>query len=401
MNGTDFDALAKAFSSGIDRRRVLRGIGGGAISAALLSMEDTLGWTHQVAAQEFRPTRYLVRLNSFNIAVTRAPSCDTDVVSFSMALDGSPDTNVQKGMGNVSEPGGDCPGNDHGVHVVDLSFGPYLITDPTTPLKMAFAIVNSGYNGSSGSIGNDVAAGLADLCAKACAGFFGFGTDEIWGAIGKGFKAIVKFALPDCDGPVAGDAKLYDAASLYAWTSQANPYNMSGFYPGTDSADGCGSNSRYNVAWSIERWPADESLVPLKLYYSPERDDNYTTATAAGQYSAKEGPSWMDGFVRFEGFVSPTPRDGLVPLKLYWSPERGDNFTTGTAQGEQDALGSGYTYVRDEGYISPVPGDGLAPLKLYWSPVHEDNFTTATAQGEQDALNAGFVYVRDEGYVWI
>ena len=45
----------------------------------------------------------------------------------------------------------------------------------------------------------------------------------------------------------------------------------------------------------------------------------------------------------------------VVPLKLFWSDARHDNFTTATAQGETDARNAGYRFVRIEGYL--MPGD--------------------------------------------
>jgi hypothetical protein len=44
---------------------------------------------------------------------------------------------------------------------------------------------------------------------------------------------------------------------------------------------------------------------------------------------------------------------GLVPLRLYYSDKLGDNFTTATDQGRQDAEAAGYRLVCDEGYITP------------------------------------------------
>jgi hypothetical protein len=41
----------------------------------------------------------------------------------------------------------------------------------------------------------------------------------------------------------------------------------------------------------------------------------------------------------------------LVPLRLYYSDERRDNFTTATDQGRRDAEAAGYRFVRFEGYI--------------------------------------------------
>jgi hypothetical protein len=87
-------------------------------------------------------------------------------------------------------------------------------------------------------------------------------------------------------------------------------------------------------------------------------------------------------------------------LKLYWSPDREDNFTTATRQGKDDAIAAGYQFIRIEGYCFRKWREGTKPLKLYWNPVRGDNFTTATEQGEADAIAAGYQFIRIEGYVY-
>jgi hypothetical protein len=134
----------------------------------------------------------------------------------------------------------------------------------------------------------------------------------------------------------------------------------------------------------------------LKLYWSPERGDNFTEITADGERDALAA-GYV--FMRIEGYAFPSSQPNTVPLRLYWSSFRGDNFTTATPDGEKSALEAGYTYIRDEGYVYPDQQPGTVPLKLFWSPERANNFTTATAQGEQDALNAGYQLVRVEGYV--
>ena len=89
-----------------------------------------------------------------------------------------------------------------------------------------------------------------------------------------------------------------------------------------------------------------------------------------------------------------------MPLKLYWSAARGDNFTTATAEGERDAIAAGYTFARIEGYIYPAPQSGTVPLKLFWSDARRDNFTTATDIGESHAYAASYRFARIEGYVF-
>jgi hypothetical protein len=137
--------------------------------------------------------------------------------------------------------------------------------------------------------------------------------------------------------------------------------------------------------------------VPLNLYFSTARGDNFTTATAQGERDALAAGY---GFARVEGYVFATQRSGTVPLKLYWSAARGDNFTTATAQGERDAKAAGYVYVRVEGYIYPSPQAGTVPLKLYWSDARRDNFSTATDIGEGHARAANYGFARIEGYVY-
>lgn len=141
---------------------------------------------------------------------------------------------------------------------------------------------------------------------------------------------------------------------------------------------------------------SNTELAPLKLYYSTERGDNFTTATSEGEQAAL-GSGYQ--FARIEGYVFRTQQPGTVPLKLYFNTARGDNYTTATAQGENAAKVHGYFFVRDEGYIYSASQPNTVPLKNYWSAEREDNFTTATTDGEQAALNHGYKFAWVEGYL--
>ena len=101
----------------------------------------------------------------------------------------------------------------------------------------------------------------------------------------------------------------------------------------------------------------------------------------------------------FHGLLRSVFSQEIVPLKLYWNSERGDNFTTATTQGERDAKAAGYSFIRVEGYIYSKQQPGTVPFKLYWSSERGDNFTTATEQGERDAKAAKYPFIRVEGYV--
>jgi hypothetical protein len=141
----------------------------------------------------------------------------------------------------------------------------------------------------------------------------------------------------------------------------------------------------------------------LTLYWSPDRQDNFTTGTKQGRNDAI-GAGYQ--YIRNEGYCVRSSRrwaqwqKGTKALKLYWSEARGDNFTTATKQGKADAKAAGYQFIRTEGYVYRKQRRGTVPLKLYWNPNREDNFTTSTQQGEADAKAAGYQFIRIEGYVY-
>jgi hypothetical protein len=87
----------------------------------------------------------------------------------------------------------------------------------------------------------------------------------------------------------------------------------------------------------------------------------------------------------------------LLPLQLYWSSARGDNFVTATNRGGNDALNAGYNYVRDEACILSSKQRGTIPLNLYWSSKRGDNFTATTNKGARDARVAKYRFARVEG----
>jgi hypothetical protein len=137
--------------------------------------------------------------------------------------------------------------------------------------------------------------------------------------------------------------------------------------------------------------------VALKTFWSNERQDNFTTATALGEASALDAGY---SFARNEGYVFPTEQPGTVPLKLYWSDMRGDNYTAATVDDEAALRAAGYSFARIEGYIFPTEQPDTIPLKLFWSDAHGDNYTTSSSEGEARARSSGYGFVRIEGYVF-
>lgn len=91
-----------------------------------------------------------------------------------------------------------------------------------------------------------------------------------------------------------------------------------------------------------------------------------------------------------------------TPLELYlfWNPDRQDYFSTATRQGVDSAVSAGYQYLGVQGYVRGRYEAHTVPLRQYWSADRQDNFLTATPEGVRDALAAGYTFVRIEGYVY-
>lgn len=140
-------------------------------------------------------------------------------------------------------------------------------------------------------------------------------------------------------------------------------------------------------------------LIPLNLYFSPERQDYFTAATSTGIHSAGEA---RYAFKRVEGCIlaSADPSRPSVPLWLYYHDEWEDNFTGARPESEQAAFGSGYRAVREEGFVYSVRYPDTVPLKLYKASAGKDHLTTGNRQSENEARSSNYVYLRDEAYIY-
>jgi hypothetical protein len=136
--------------------------------------------------------------------------------------------------------------------------------------------------------------------------------------------------------------------------------------------------------------------LPLELWWSARRGDNFTATSDRGKRDARNAGYQR---VRVEACIFKEKVPGTVALKLYWSGGRGDNFSIADSKGAQDANWAGYRFVRTQGYVYRDRKPGTVPLKLYYSPKRGDNFVTVTETGERDAKGAGYRYARIAGYV--
>ncbi len=160
---------------------------------------------------------------------------------------------------------------------------------------------------------------------------------------------------------------------------------------------GHGGKYQLTYEWQVQLSRSRSGTVPLNLYWSRDRSDNFSTATNAGINDARASGY---RFAKTEGYIFSARRPGTVPLDLFWSDERRDNFSTATEQGRSAAEDAGYHRVRTEGFVFSRQERGTVPLRLYWSEPRSDNFISATDIGRRSAQAAGYRYVRVEGYIY-
>ena len=150
------------------------------------------------------------------------------------------------------------------------------------------------------------------------------------------------------------------------------------------------------------------AILPLRLYWNYIRQDNFTTASPEGRRDA-EAPGSGYEFIRFEGTVNSEPiparppgTPATVPLYLFYSRERQDNFTAASEEGYRNAKDANYELIRIEGHVYPYDPTGRRPaLRLYYNQARGDNFTTASPEGirSAEAPGSGYQFIRIEGYL--
>jgi hypothetical protein len=198
----------------------------------------TLVRSSQVVA--YRPT-YTFSLDSYRIDNTRSLFDDTNYV-YIAAKDSGNVRSQQRFMGD----------EDEGTYRPGLQTT-LTITDPSKPASFAYTITNSG----SGN--NDALRQGLDKAVEIGSGAVAANSGPIVGAVAAGVGLLWKYGFSplvfaNCDGIVA-DAIIAGDYRLFAdWTAGQHAHSETRVHPGSDSAHGCGDNSRYAVSWTITRW---------------------------------------------------------------------------------------------------------------------------------------------------
>ena len=213
--------------------------------------------------------RYSFGLDWFRINNTRSgnifgTSKDTDYVGFSLTVNNKSTKTLVKSMGDLS----------NGVYGVDLIFPGEEVWDDDK-VVIAYHIVNNSNGEASATAYLQQTLGkLADVAVQALAKDAAEDVGEAIGAaigtaipvplVGSALGALAGWlvgdvwgvAFPKCDGPVAAGVHIYTGAELRGLILKelgggGKQYGSLENNPGVNSPSGCGSNSNYDVYWTV------------------------------------------------------------------------------------------------------------------------------------------------------
>jgi len=190
------------------------------------------------------------------------------------------------------------------------------------------------------------------------------------------------------------------ASSALRWSSSAQPIRQKiriHNYRTTVAQQKQVSEAAQLQLLSPSTVPAFAEVVMLKLFHSAARSDH--TLCGIGGDSMSMCPS-LDGdykMVRLEGLCHRLKREGMVPLRFYWSAAHVDNAVTAAKKLRPDP--KGYELVRNVCYIWRNGGADRSPLDLFYSAEHNDHYATGTAVGRKWAKANNYTSMGTQGFV--
>ena len=213
------------------------------------------------------PARFATfTMDSFGISNTRSLHNDTDFVYLSANVGANPIVFVSKSMGDVN----------NGTHSVGLSLE-VDIPDDDTAVVFNYLIMNNSHGGNDAkakaaqaalnTIAEEIIKHGAITAAAVTVGsflvpFFASALAAVAGIMAATEAALLLFA--DCDGLVAAGSLPFTCSDLIKRTASGQKIAENANHPGTDSADGCGSNSQYSTACTITTAPSIQTVLDLR-----------------------------------------------------------------------------------------------------------------------------------------
>lgn len=204
-------------------------------------------------------------MDSFGITNTRSRHNDTDFVLLTANVGANPIVSVKKSMGDVN----------NGTHSVGLSLEVDIPDDDTT-VVFGYMIVNGSEDPNDSkakaaqsalnTIAEEVIKHKAITAAGVAVGsimvpLVGSALAAVAGIMALTEGGLLLFA--DCDGVVASAALSFSCSDLIKRTASGQKIANNANHAGTNSPDGCGSNSQYSTACTVTTAPVIQAVLDL------------------------------------------------------------------------------------------------------------------------------------------
>ena len=311
---------------------------------------------------------YDFSVDNFTISNTRSRHEDTDYISASVAVAGRPTRSANQKLGDLNNGTFGTAMQFNGVAVADdeTAVFTYLIinnghSDPGVAEKAveqaAKTLAEKGAQVAATAVGGAIGAALGASIGTAVVPLIGTALGALAGWV---VSSVGTLLFANCDGAVAAAVHTYTGAQLRAGTSQGLKLTDSDHHPGTDSPDGCGSNSVYDVRWTIREQSAQIGQAITAKWNS--------LGGAGGllgnpQTSETTCPDGVGHFVHFDGG------------SIYWTPQTGAFSVHGAILAKWASLGwercafLGYPVTDETGCPDNVGRfNHFQNGSIYWTP---------------------------------
>ena len=220
----------------------------------------------QIGGHVHLPTRYKFSVDHYHVTTTRALDADTDTAQATL---GTGNWAIQTKKQVIGEIGGLSTPKEGQLNLLD--FEPVTV-ELCEAVLFNYLILNSG-NADQKTIDTALVSAGTSLTSDSVSSVsksLGAGVGAIVGielvgsivapVIGSLLGSLVGYLIgklgnivfANCDGLVAAEQIALTGRDLHLKTANG-PLTATTTHPGTDSPTGCGSNSQYEVTWSIKR----------------------------------------------------------------------------------------------------------------------------------------------------